>query len=115
MDSQLEEVREIWANAFYTGHYEVLRQYEHEDFRVVFEQKNRVETSYVRYDRIAHAVKNGVWKPHKPEVEYEDYEYNADQTECCVVTGLAKDKHRIQELWRYANEWKIIELRFLKS
>ena len=115
MDSQLEEVREIWANAFYIGHYEVLRQYEHEDFKVVFEQKNRVETSYVRYDRIAHAVKNGVWKPHKPEVEYEDYKYNADQTECCVVTGLAKDKHRIQELWRYENEWKIIELRFLKS
>ena len=25
MDSQLEEIREIWANAFYSGDYDVLR------------------------------------------------------------------------------------------
>ena len=115
MDSQLEEIREIWANAFYRGDYDVLRHYEHEDFKVVFEQEGRVESSYLRYDRIAHAVENGVWKPHKPEVEYEEFEYSEDQTECRILIGIEGNKQRIQEIWRLDDEWKIIELRFLKS
>lgn len=115
MDNQLEEVRNIWTDAFYTGNYEVLHHYEHDDFKVVYEQDGRVETSYVRYDRIAHAVQNGVWRPHRPEVEFEEYEFNPDQTECRVLIGLEQDKQRLQELWRYDTEWKIIELRFLKA
>ena len=39
MDSQLEEIREIWANAFYSGDYDVLRHYEHQDFQVVLNRK----------------------------------------------------------------------------
>ena len=114
MDSQLEEIREIWANAFYSGDYDVLRHYEHEDFQVVFEQQGRIESSYLRYDRIAHAVQNGVWKPHKPEVESEEYEYNPDQTECRILIRLENNQRCIQEIWHLEDEWKIVELRFLK-
>ncbi len=46
--------------------------------KVVYEQEGRVESNYVRYERIAHAVKNGVWKPQKPDVEFEEYEFNRD-------------------------------------
>lgn len=115
MDSQLEEIREIWANAFYSGDYDLLRHYEHQDFQVIFEQEGRVEGSYLRYDRIAHAVQNGVWKPLKPEIEYEEYEYNEDQTECRILMGLENNKQRLQEIWKLEDEWKILELRFLKS
>ncbi len=115
MDSQLEQIRDRWAHAFYTGNYDVLRHYEHHDFKVVFEQDGRVESSYLRYDRIAHAVQNGVWKPHKPEVEAEAYEFNQDQTECRVLIELATHHQHIQERWQFLDEWKIIELRFLKA
>ncbi|EXA63724.1 hypothetical protein EGK58_000025 [Acinetobacter variabilis] len=115
MDSQLEEIREIWANAFYSGDYDLLRHYEHQDFQVIFEQEGHVEGSYLRYDRIAHAVQNSVWKPLKPEIEYEEYEYNEDQTECRILIGLENNKQRLQEIWKLEDEWKILELRFLKS
>ena len=72
MDNQLEQVRDIWVNAFFTGNYEVLAQYEDEHFKVVYEQADRVESNYTRYEKIAHAVKNGVWKPQKPDVEFEN-------------------------------------------
>ena len=36
MDNQLEQVRDIWVNAFFTGNYEVLAQYEDEHFKVVY-------------------------------------------------------------------------------
>ena len=114
MDSQLEEIREIWANAFYSGDYDLLRHYEHQDFQVIFEQEGHVEGSYLRYDRIAHAVQNSVWKPLKPEIEYEEYEYNEDQTECRILIGLENNKQRLQEVWKLEDEWKILELRFLK-
>lgn len=46
MDNQLEQVRDIWVNAFFTGNYEVLAQYEDEHFKVVYEQADRVESNY---------------------------------------------------------------------
>ena len=115
MDNQLEHTRDIWVNAFFTGNYEVLAQYEDAQFKVVYEQDVRVESNYVRYERIAHAVKNGVWKPQKPDVEFEEYEFNRDQTECKILIGLAETQQQIQEIWHFDQTWKIQELRFLKA
>ncbi len=115
MDNELEQIRDIWMDAFFAGHYDVLRRYEREDFKVVYEQQGRVESNYTRYDLIAHAVQNGVWKPQIPDVEFENYEFNRDQTECHIQIGLESSKQKIQEIWLYENEWKISELRFLKD
>lgn len=114
MDNQLEQARDIWVNAFYTGHYEVLAQYEHEQFKVIYEQQDRIETHHMRYERIAHAVKNGVWKPQKPEVEFEEFEFDYHQMRCQIVSGLEQNQQKIQELWLNESGWKIIELRYLK-
>ena len=114
MDNQLEQIRDIWVNAFFTGNYETLAQYEDEHFKVVYEQDGRIESNYTRYDRIAHAVKNGVWKPQKPDVESEEFEFNRDQNECQVLIVLEGDHQQIRELWVNDGVWKIKELRFLK-
>lgn len=114
MDNQLEQIRDIWVNAFFTGNYETLAQYEDEHFKVVYEQDGRIESNYTRYDRIAHAVKNGVWKPQKPDVESEEFEFNRDQNECQVLIILGGDRQQIRELWVNDGVWKIKELRFLK-
>lgn len=114
MDNQLEQIRDIWVNAFFTGNYELLLQYEDEHFKVVYEQDGRVESNFIRYDRIAHAVKNGVWKPKKPDVEFEEYEFDRDQKNCKILIGLADNGQKIQELWAFEGRWKITELRFLK-
>ena len=115
MDNQLEHIRDIWVNAFFTGNYAVLAEYEDEHFKVVYEQEGRVETNYVRYERIAHAVNNGVWKPKKPDVEFEEYEFNRDQTECKILIGLTENQQQIQEIWHFHQGWKIQELSFLKA
>lgn len=114
MENQLEQIRDIWVNAFFTGNYETLAQYEDEHFKVVYEQDGRIESNYTRYDRIAHAVKNGVWKPQKPDVESEEFEFNHDQNECQVLIVLEGDHQQIRELWVNDGVWKIKELRFLK-
>ena len=114
MDNQLEQIRDIWVNAFFTGNYETLAQYEDEHFKVVYEQDGRIESNYTRYDRIAHAVKNGVWKPQKPDVESEEFEFNRDQNECQILIILEGDRQQIRELWVNDGIWKITELRFLK-
>ena len=114
MDNQLESTRDIWVNAFFTGNYDVLRQYEHEDFKVVYEQDGRVESNFTRYERIAHAVQNGVWKPQKPNVEFEEFEYNRAQSHCVILIGLESEQ-KIQEIWQDDAGWKILELRFLKT
>ena len=113
MDNQLEQIRDIWSNAFFTGNFEVLAQYEHEQFKVVYEQEGRVESNFTRYERIAHAVKNGVWKPQQPLIEFEEFEFDRDLIHCKVLIGL-EDQKKIQELWVNEGTWKIIELRFLK-
>ena len=113
MDQELEQIRDIWTQAFFSGNYEVLAQYEHEQFKVVYEQEGRVESNFIRYDRIAHAVKNGVWKPQKVAVEFEEFDYDGDLKHCQVWIGLQNHK-QIRELWVNEGAWKIIELRFLK-
>ena len=115
MDNQLEQIRDIWVNAFFTGNYETLAQYEDEHFKVVYERDGRIESNYTRYDRIAHAVKNGVWKPQKPDVESEEFEFNRDQNECQVLIVLEGDHQQIRELWVNDGIWKIKELRFFKN
>ena len=112
MDNQLEKIRDIWVNAFFTGNFDLLAQYEHADFKVVYEQEGRVESNLTRYERIAHAVKNGVWKPQKPTVEFEEFEFDRDLTRCKILIGLENQK-KIQELWGNQGAWKIVELRFL--
>ncbi|WP_395519350.1 hypothetical protein [Acinetobacter sp. BSP-53] len=37
MDQELEQIHDIWTQAFFSGNYEVLAQYEHEQFKVVYE------------------------------------------------------------------------------
>ena len=113
MDNQLEQIRDIWSNAFFTGNFEALAQYEHEQFKVVYEQEGQVEGNFTRYERIAHAVKNGVWKPQKPNIEFEEFEFDRHLKRCKVLIGL-EDHRKIQELWVNEGAWKIIELRFLK-
>lgn len=112
--TQLEDIRDIWIDAFFRGDYAVLAQYEQPEFKVVYEQDGRVEANYIRYDRIAHAVQNGLWKPQPPDVESEEFDFNQLENECKVLINLTC-KQKILETWQYQNtEWKIIELRFLK-
>ncbi|MDY6483124.1 hypothetical protein SKM54_11820 [Acinetobacter faecalis] len=115
MNYLLEQSRDAWINAFFTGNYEVLAQYEDENFKVIYEQDGRIETNSVRYERIAHAVQNGVWKPRNPDVEFEEFEYNNDLNQCTVLLGLEQGKTMIQENWIFDGRWKITELRFLKK
>lgn len=115
MNNQLESIRDIWMNAFFIGNYEVLRQYESDDFKVVYEQEGRVESNYTRYDRIAHAVNNGVWKPQKLNIEFEEYDYDRELTQCVVLIGMEDQQQNIREIWHDIEGWKITELRFLKG
>ena len=114
MDNQLEQTRDIWVNAFFTGNYDVLAHYEDESFKVIYEKEGVTESNYTRYEKIAHAVKNGVWKPRKPDVLSEEFEFNRDLTECKVIIQLEHEATVIQENWYYENDWKIKELRFCK-
>lgn len=110
MDNQLEQARDAWVNAFFTGNVELLAHYEDEDFKVVYTADSRVENRETRYANIQHAVNNGVWKPIKPNVESEEYEFDREQFNCRIQIGLADDQGYIQEIWRYTQGWKIQEL-----
>lgn len=115
MDNQFEQVRDIWVNAFFTGNYEVLAKYEDEHFKVIYEKEGITEGSATRYEKIADAVKNGVWKPQKPNVQSEEYEFDEDNTHCKVIIELEADGTLIEEQWAFYDEWKIIELKFCKT
>lgn len=51
----------------------------------------------------------------KPDVEFEEFEFNRDQTRCQVLIGLVENRQQIQETWAFDQGWKIQELRFLKA
>ncbi len=51
----------------------------------------------------------------KPDVEFEEYEFNRNQTECKILIGLTENQQQIQEIWHFHQGWKIQELRFLKA
>lgn len=115
MDQQLEQARDIWINAFFTGNYRLLAECEAENFKVIYEQTDRIEGNHTRYEKIAHAVANGVWKPQKPDVEFEAFEFNHEQTVCRILIGVVENQQYIQETWVFNQGWKIQELRFLKN
>ena len=56
MDNQLEQARDAWINAFFTGNVETLAQYEDDDFSVIYEAESRVENRETRYATIQHAI-----------------------------------------------------------
>ena len=112
MDNQLEQARDVWVNAFFTGNVELLAHYEDEDFKVVYMAESRVENRETRYATIQHAIKNGVWKPQKPNVDSEEYAFDREQVNCRIQIGLTDEQGYIQEIWRYLQGWKIQELRF---
>lgn len=116
MDLSLEQQRDHWLNAFYTGQVEVLMQCEHAEFKVVYEAQGKVESSFSRYSSIQHAVQNGVWKPQHLEIQTEAFEFNPEQTQCRIVLHLLRPVQIIQETWQYhAGSWQIMELRFCKK
>lgn len=106
----LEQTRDSWINAYYLGQVEALREYEHEHFKVIFKKTGKVESQSTRYDQIQHAVTNGVWKPQKPDIEIEEFEYDDHNTQCLVLMKSANDQVIIQEVWVFKDSWKIIEL-----
>ena len=114
MDKQLEQTRDSWINAFFTGNYTVLAAHEDPSFKVINEQQGSTESSLTRYEKIAHAVKNGVWKPQKPNVLSEEFEFDRDLTQCIVTLELEDQATIIRESWVYQDDWKITELRFCK-
>jgi len=59
MDLSLEQCRDHWLNAFYTGQVQELMVYEHPEFKVVYEAQGKVESNLSRYACIEHAVQNG--------------------------------------------------------
>jgi hypothetical protein len=48
-------------------------------------------------------------------MQYEEFEFNREQTECRILIGLRESRQQIKEVWRYSGVWKIQELRFLKA
>lgn len=114
MDNQLEQTRDSWVNAFFTGNYVLLAELEDQKFKVINEKKGTVESNLTRYEKIAHAVQNGVWKPQKPSVLSEEFEFDRDLTTCKITIHLEDEAILIQELWVFEEQWKIIELRFCK-
>ena len=114
MDRQLEQTRDGWINAFFIGNYEVLAQFEAPSFKVIYEKEGITESSVTRYEKIAHAVQNGVWKLQKLEISSEEFEFDREQTRCKVTLELENEARTIQEYWIYDLDWKIIELRFCK-
>jgi hypothetical protein len=111
MNHSLEQSRDTWINAYYLGQVDTLKTYEHDNFIVIFQKSGITETHINRYDRILHAVQNGVWKPQKPDIEIEEFEYDYANTFCQVLMKSADEKTLIQELWKFENGWKILELK----
>ena len=115
MDLSLEQQRDHWLNAFYTGQVQELMQYEHPEFKVVYEAQGKIESNLSRYTSIQHAVQNGVWKPRHLEIQTEEFEFNPAQTECRILLHLVQPEQIIQETWQYqSGVWRILELRFCK-
>ena len=114
MSQDLEQIRDAWLQAYYRGDIDQLRQYEHEHLQMIYEAKAMTESSLNRYEQIAHAVKNSVWKPQKPNIMIEEFEFDHDANHCTVSLKSDQAKTLIQELWVFDGAWKIIELKVCK-
>lgn len=115
MPYSLEQCRDAWVDAYYRGDSVQLRAYEHENLQVVYEAKGITESNINRYEQIEHAVKNAVWKPQKPQVTIEEYEYNAENNRCVIHLSQQSDMPMIQETWVLADVWRLLELRFCQE
>lgn len=115
MQNLLEQSRYAWSEAYYRGDGEQLKYYEHPDLQIVYEAKGIIESNLNRYEQIAHAVKNAVWKPQKPLIESEEFEFNERMDRCVILLISTENAAFIQETWVFNQFWQLIELRFCKK
>lgn len=113
-NQELEPVHDIWIDAYYLGDIALFKQYEHQQLQIIYEAKGVVENSLNRYEQIAHAVNNSVWKPQKPNITTEEFDFNAEAMRCRVSLKSENMQCLIQELWVFEQAWKVIEIRFCK-
>ena len=111
----LEQIRDAWIDAYYRGDIAQFRQYEHEQLQIIYEAKGVTENSLNRYEQIAHAIKNAVWKPQKPIITAEEFEINPEYNRCLVSLKSENMQNLIQELWVFDQSWRVVELKFCKK
>lgn len=111
MSQEFEQARDQWVNAYYLGDIQQLKRFEHSQLQIIYANKNHIEPSIGRYEKIAHAVNNGVWKPQKAKIHIEEYEFDRDHLHC-KVTLKAEDLQLIaEEQWRFEQHWMLLELK----
>lgn len=115
MQDLLEQSRNAWSDAYYRGDGDQLQCYEHPDLQIVYEAKGIVESNINRYEQIAHAVKNSVWKPQKPFIDIEEFEFNSAMDRCVIRLKSHEDLILIQETWVFNQFWQLLELRFCQK
>lgn len=115
MQYSLEQCRDAWRDAYYRGDSVQLRSYEHPDLQIIYEEKGISESNINRYEQIAHAVKNSVWKPQKPQIEREEFEFNAANNRCVIHLKQQNNQSLIQETWVFDQVWRLLELRFCQE
>lgn len=106
----LEQSHDTWMNAYYLGKIEILKKYEHPQLKVFFRDSGIIETQLDRYERIHHAIQNGVWKPKKFDIEIEEFEYNDTNTYCKISMKSYDGILILEELWTFEEYWKILAL-----
>lgn len=114
MRQDLEQVRDAWLDAYYRGDAEALRGYEHAQLQIIYADQGMTERSLNRYEQIRHAVQNAVWKPQKPAIIAEEFEFDEQSTRCLVLLKSAKERVLMQELWQFEGSWTLLELRYFQ-
>ncbi|QIO07382.1 hypothetical protein [Acinetobacter shaoyimingii] len=110
MTYSLEQSHDTWMNAYYLGKIDILKKYEHPHLKVLFRDSGIIETQLDRYERIRHAIQNGVWKPKKYDIDIEEFEYNEQNTRCKISMKSANGRLILEELWTFEASWKILAL-----
>lgn len=115
MQYSLEQCRDAWIDAYYRGDSIQLKSYEHPELQIIYEVKGIVEGNVNRYEQIEHAVQNGVWKPQKPQLDIEEFEFNDANNRCVIHLKQQNNGPFIQETWVFDQVWRVIELRFCRE
>lgn len=115
MQDLLEQSRNAWTSAYYRGDSKQLQHYEHPDLQIVYEAKGIVESNISRYEQIDHAIKNSVWKPQKPAIDIEEFEFNSLMDRCVIHLKSNEELILIQETWVFNQFWQLLELRFCQK
>lgn len=115
MQYSLEGCRDAWIDAYYRGDSVQLKSYEHPQLQLIYEAKGITESNLNRYAQIEHAVQNAVWKPQKPQIESEEFEFNAANNRCVIRIKQQNKQSFIQETWVFDRVWQLIELRFCQE